>query len=283
MTTDSSGYRNPTYPPTDSGSDTGTTDLARDQAGQVASSATDKAGQVAQTTKEQAQEVVSEATAQARHLTGELRSEATDQANTQLSRLVETLRTAGDDLEQMIQGGGANDSGMVADLAGQLRTHVRDITGYLDGKEPGDLFDDLQQYARRRPGAFLLGATIAGVVAGRLTRGAKAAASDSGSSVQIGGTPTGGLDPYATSVTPMYPPPTPPTGFVGSTTYDEPMSSGYPATGTADFPSGGTATGFDLDADLPYTGDDPVDPTGVDDPRTEDPYGTAGSSQGPRP
>ncbi|HKC26518.1 MAG TPA: hypothetical protein VKB75_00770, partial [Jatrophihabitans sp.] len=40
---------------------------------------------------------------------------------------------------------------------------------------PGDLVDELRRFARRRPGAFLMGALAAGVVAGRLGRGVVAA------------------------------------------------------------------------------------------------------------
>jgi hypothetical protein len=49
------------------------------------------------------------------------------------------------------------------------------MASHLDGKEPSELLDDVRQFARRRPGTFLLGALAAGVVVGRLTRGAKAA------------------------------------------------------------------------------------------------------------
>ena len=51
----------------------------------------------------------------------------------------------------------------------------------LDGREPSQILDDVRAFARRRPGAFLLGALAAGVVAGRITRGAKESQSSSGS------------------------------------------------------------------------------------------------------
>jgi hypothetical protein len=166
-----------TTPSTSPAAGDSTKDVARDQAQQVRESAGQQAGQVAQTAKEQAQDVAAEAQAQARNLAGELRTQVDEQAGTQRDRLVETLRSVGDELEQMVSGGGSRD-GIAGSVASQLATRAHDIAGSLDGREPGDLVADLQAYARRRPGAFLLGAAVAGVVAGRLTRGAKQAHDD---------------------------------------------------------------------------------------------------------
>jgi hypothetical protein len=44
----------------------------------------------------------------------------------------------------------------------------------LQNREPADLLEEVRSYARRKPGTFLLGAALAGVVAGRLTSGIKA-------------------------------------------------------------------------------------------------------------
>jgi hypothetical protein len=67
------------------------------------------------------------------------------------------------------------------------------VAGFLSDHEPGDLLDQVRQFARRRPGAFLLGAALVGIIAGRLTRGA-ASASDSSTGGPTGltsqGTPT---------------------------------------------------------------------------------------------
>jgi hypothetical protein len=48
----------------------------------------------------------------------------------------------------------------------------------LEQREPGDLVAEVRRFAQRRPGAFLVGALLAGVAAGRLTRGVIAASSD---------------------------------------------------------------------------------------------------------
>ena len=46
---------------------------------------------------------------------------------------------------------------------------------WLDNHEPSDLLDEVKRFARRRPATFLALAAAAGVVAGRVTRGAVAA------------------------------------------------------------------------------------------------------------
>jgi hypothetical protein len=68
--------------------------------------------------------------------------------------------------------------GMAADLAQQAASRVRDAGQWLDNREPGQVVADLQSFARRRPAVFLLLAAGAGLVAGRLTRGLKGAATD---------------------------------------------------------------------------------------------------------
>ena len=50
-------------------------------------------------------------------------------------------------------------------------------SGWSDRK-PGQVVDEMQSFARRRPAVFLVLAAGAGLVAGRLTRGLKDASSD---------------------------------------------------------------------------------------------------------
>ena len=100
----------------------------------------------------------------------EATSQVEDQSRTQRDRIVETLRTFGDDLDKMAT---QSDGGMAADLAREGASRARELSSQLDGREPRDLLDDVRSFARRKPGTFLLGALAAGVVAGRLTRGAK--------------------------------------------------------------------------------------------------------------
>jgi hypothetical protein len=159
-------YQDPGPGPGQGGS---TTEVAREQAGRVGQTASEAGSQVAQTTKEQARNVADEARQQARDLVGEARTQVRDQASTQRDQAVQGLRALGDELDQMAQRGGQ--SGIATEVARRASGRTRELAGYLDGRDPADLIDELRAYARRRPVVFLAGAALAGVVAGRLTRG----------------------------------------------------------------------------------------------------------------
>ena len=56
---------------------------------------------------------------------------------------------------------------------------VESFADRLQNREPAELLDEVRSFARRKPGLFLLGAAAAGVLAGRLTSGVRAAHADS--------------------------------------------------------------------------------------------------------
>jgi hypothetical protein len=164
---------------------------------------------------EEAKGVAAEAKDQARSLVGEargqLQTQLEDQGRQQKDRLAGTLATFGDDLGSMAENG----SGLAADVAHEVADRARSLSRHLEGREPGELLDDVRRFARRRPGTFLLGALAAGIVVGRLARGTKdaidaadaeqetARASTSGSLGTTVGEP-----PYQPAV-PTPPPPVP--------------------------------------------------------------------------
>lgn len=74
--------------------------------------------------------------------------------------------------------GASGQGGMAAGLASQAAWRVRDAGQWLDDRKPGQVADEMQSFARRRPAVFLALAVGAGLVAGRLTRGLKDADSD---------------------------------------------------------------------------------------------------------
>jgi hypothetical protein len=167
------------YPDSGVGSDgnSSTTAIAKEQAGRGGETAAGAGGQVTQTAKEQAQNVAGEARQQARDLVGEARLQVREQAGSQKSQAVQGLHALGDELEQMAQSSGR--SGLAAEVARQASSRTRDLAVYLDRHEPGDLLQEVRSYARRRPVVFLAGAAVAGVVAGRLTRGLTSGGDDS--------------------------------------------------------------------------------------------------------
>jgi gas vesicle protein len=161
-------------PDTSSGSDTSGSDT-KQKAQQVAGTAADEGRQVTGVAKDEARHVAGEAKQQARGVMNDAMSQAQEQSRTQRDRLVNTMKTFSDDLEQMASQGGR--TGMATDLARQVAGKTRDLSSQLEGKEPTEILDDVRSFARRRPGTFLLGALVAGAVAGRLARGAKDASS----------------------------------------------------------------------------------------------------------
>jgi len=186
-----------------------TTDTGQ-TAKEAAGTAAEEGKHVAGVAQDEAKSVVSEATTHAKNLLGEAASQVDDQSRVQRDRLVGTLRTFGDDLDDMAKGG--ND-GLATELARQVADRVHDLSGRLDGREPRELLDELRGFARRKPGTFLLGALAAGVVVGRLTRGARDASSG-GSSGSVGATqsttPSLSSPPRVADVTsPADPPPVP--------------------------------------------------------------------------
>ncbi len=166
--------------PTPSGTADAGDASAKDKAMESAQAGKQAAGDVAQTAVNKAQDVVGEGKAQARDLVGEARDQLRGHAGEQQRNAVSSLRSFADELHSMARSGQQSDqqSGVATDLVSKTADRAHGAASWLDGREPEDLVDELRRFARRRPGAFLAGAVVAGVLAGRLTRGAVAAHTD---------------------------------------------------------------------------------------------------------
>jgi len=163
-----------TYTGTEAGGSPSPTDVAKDEAGNVKDTAVDAGKQVAATAKEEAVNVAGEAKEQARSLISTATSELKNQASTQQSRLASTLRNYTDQLQGLTQGQPL-EAGPLNDLVQRAASRGNDIASWLENREPADVLEELRRYARRRPMMFLALSSLAGVVAGRITRGAVAA------------------------------------------------------------------------------------------------------------
>ena len=204
--------------------DPGTTQVARDEVAEVGRTTADAGREVAGTAAEQAMQVAQEAKSQARDLIGEARMQVRSQAQTGQQKAAETLRSLADELQQMALSG--SQSGPVSEVARQAADKLTGVADWIGQREPGDLLEEFRGVARRRPGMFLLGAAAAGVLAGRLTRSAAAAASggsdqDSAPQPEAAAGYPAGPTPYDRPGVP--PPPPPPTGPPGA-----PGGSGVP-------------------------------------------------------
>ena len=149
-------------------------DVAKDEAANVGNSAREAGSHVAQSATDQAKQVVSETGRQARDLLGEAKGQVREQASTQQHQAAQQLRAVAGELSEMAAKGGQ--SGLATQVAQEAAERVRGVASWLDQREPGDLLDGVRDFARRHPGTFLVGAAVAGVVAGRLTRGLTSAA-----------------------------------------------------------------------------------------------------------
>jgi hypothetical protein len=153
----------------------GTAQVVKDQAADLGNSGVQAGKQVADVAREQASGVAEEARRQGKNLLQEAQNQLQEQAAHGQQRVAKQLFSISGDLRSMADN---SSPGMAADLAQQAASRVRDAGQWLDNREPGQVVTEVQSFARRRPAVFLLLAAGAGLVAGRLTRGLKGAASD---------------------------------------------------------------------------------------------------------
>lgn len=190
-------YAAETYPVT-----TGSSDDDQSKAKQVAGQAKDAAGQAAgdvkDTAKEQAQRVTSEARTQVRNVASDVRDRMGQQARSSNDKLVSGIRQAADQLEEMR---GDRQDSPAATVVSRIADSGRQFADYLDHHGPEGVLREVQDFARRRPGAFLASALAAGFVVGRLGKGIAKADSNAGkpsSDSFVSGTGYSSADQYGT-------------------------------------------------------------------------------------
>jgi hypothetical protein len=151
---------------------------AKEQASAAAGQARQAAGEVAGTGAEQAKAVAGEARQQAGSAIHDLRQRVMEEGQGQADRLAGTVRQWSDDLAGLAQN--APGDSPARSLAAQAADQGHRAADYLDKNGVEGLVGDLQDFARRRPGAFLGGAVLAGLAVGRLAKAGKAAQSTGG-------------------------------------------------------------------------------------------------------
>ena len=153
---------------------------AKAQGQQVVRSTAEQASQVATTAKEQAAEVSTQVSDQVGTLLEETKTRLEEQAATGASRLGGQLQRLGEEALALSDGRTAEAptvQGYVKRAAATLLDAADRAYGLSDDVQTrgiGGVLADVQTFARRRPGAFLLGAAAVGVFAGRAVRAAKA-------------------------------------------------------------------------------------------------------------
>jgi hypothetical protein len=199
----------------------GPVDAARQQATKVGQHAGEKGSHLAGTAADQAKHVTAEAGRQARDLIGEARDQLGGQASAQQQKVADGLRSLVDELTSMAEKGGQ--SGPATELAHQAAERVRHAASWLDKREPGDLVGEVRRLGRQHPGTFLLSAVLAGVLVGRLTRGAVEAASSTSSDSEGASGQIPAPQPAVPSYEPVPSPPAPPFSAPGLGVGPEPQ------------------------------------------------------------
>ena len=242
--TDSAGYTRPDDPPTTyRDPSTGSTAGATGTAG----AAKEQGAHVAGVAKEQAAGVAQEAGRQAKNILAQSRGEVGNQLTQQKHRAATGIAGLADQIGSL---GGDQQSGVVGTITRQASERVNGLAVWLDEKEPAELLQDVQSFARRRPGAFLATAGVLGLVAGRLTRSTTANAHDASDSEtrDSAGARTSGdsypstvHDPYAGADARTAATGTPGTTTTGTTTTGTTTTGttgeAYPASTTTAYPT----------------------------------------------
>jgi hypothetical protein len=190
---------------------------AKQVAGQTKEAAGQAVSEVKGTAAEQAHRVGSEAKTQARNVAADVRGKLGEQARTQNDRLVGSIRQTADHLDEMR---GDRADSPAATVVSRVADSGRQLADYLDRNGPEGVLQEVQDFARRRPGAFLATALAAGFVVGRLGKSVAKADPTAGNDKPAGDAFVS--TPHPTPVTPVAP------------------VAGYSTTG-ADYPSAGTA------------------------------------------
>ncbi|MFE4542432.1 hypothetical protein [Arthrobacter sp. NPDC056727] len=203
-------------------------DAVKEEASNVAGHAAAAAQGVAQTAKDEVANVAAEAKSSAKDLLSQVTSGLSGQAGAQQQKAAEGIRTISSQLQATANA--PDQQGVASDLIRQAADRTSSVASWIENKEPGDLLNEVQGFARSRPGTFLLLAAGAGLLAGRLTRSLAAGAPAS----QNGGRP---VQPVGAPQAAALPQETFPAGG-GADLYEEPVVTGAAPASTTTLPSG---------------------------------------------
>lgn len=170
---------------------------ARTETRAVARTAAETTQDVRSTVRTQAAQVREELAAQSRTVVEETRSKIQEQTQTQTRRAAEGLTRLASEAQALAEGRPDEAETIrdyVASSAEKLFEAADRLYGLADDVETRGvegLVQDLQRFARRRPGAFLVGAAVVGFGVGRAVRSAQSDEDEERADVE--------LDEYATA------------------------------------------------------------------------------------
>jgi uncharacterized protein YjbJ (UPF0337 family) len=160
---------------------------AADEARDVASSATERGKALAETAKhearqltgtvrERAGEVTGEVSSEARSLADETRWQLEGQAREGTQRVAAAFRDLGGQAQALAEGRPEDAPAMadtvwrIADACYGASDRLYNLADDVEERGLSGVLEDVQNFARRRPGAFLLGAAVLGFGVGRYVK-----------------------------------------------------------------------------------------------------------------
>jgi hypothetical protein len=150
---------------------------------QIAQTAKDKAATVAQGAKEQVSQVATEAKTQAKNVARDTREQLRAQADEQATKVAGSIRRISDEFRALCEGR-ADDAGTVRQYLGDAGGQLDQFAQRIDTRGFEGIIDDVQRFARRRPGVFLAAAAGAGFLTGRVFRSVNDGSDDAPASSQ---------------------------------------------------------------------------------------------------
>lgn len=144
---------------------------AADEGQRVVGVAGRQAQEVKEAVKDQAAQLAQELSSQGRGLVEETRQQLHSQADEQTQSLAQALFRWGYETQALVDGR-PDEAPMVRQYAQQCADKLNGVASEIEERGVEGLIDEVAQFARRRPGAFLLGAAVIGFGGGRLLRGA---------------------------------------------------------------------------------------------------------------
>jgi hypothetical protein len=145
-----------------------TRNRVKKEGSRVAHSGVHAGEELAHTAVEQGMHVAEETGRKARGVVDQAQARLKEEAGDQQKRAATGLGSIADQLRSMAEKCGQQDT--ASKLVHQASGRVQQVADWLEEREPGQVVEEVRNFARRHPGAFLAGAAMAGALAGRLTR-----------------------------------------------------------------------------------------------------------------
>lgn len=224
--------------------ETGTTskvESAKDEAYEVKSQVEESAQNVVETAKAATANVADEVKNNTMDLLHQARTDFTAQAGTQQQNAAKGLHSISNELHTMANA--SEHSGIASEVIRQVADRSSSVASWLESREPGDVLNELKSFARQRPGAFLLAAAGAGILAGRLGRNLQSASADTPHAPSKPAHLSTPADPIANQETRTMP-------TSGSQFFDEPVLTGTPGPVSTETLPSGTGSNTALHDDL---------------------------------